>query len=259
MDKSSSIVKIEAFSPKVKALYTTRLGGHSHNQWASFNLGLHVEDDPQAVLNNRLDLEAYIRHKIVFMDQTHSNVVKFVGLDDLVDAKAMLDGSIPISLGVKADGIVTDCTDIALAVLTADCLPLLLASDDSKIIAAIHCGWRGIYGDIVKNAVDIIKSKTQSSISAYIGPCIGEKSFEVGADLYQKFLAKNQDYQIAFKVKGDGKYLCSLDLLCSKQLNALGIDNIYHSKLDTMDKNNQLYSYRLAKITGRMASVIYFS
>ena len=259
MVKSTSTIPVDLSIPNIKAFYTTKNGGFSVGNFASLNLGLHVDDDPVAVLKNRLLLEDMIHKKIIFMDQTHSAIVKVVEKHDLADAKQMLDGKTPISLGVKADGVVCFDDDIAIAVLTADCLPLLLATEDGSAIAAVHCGWKGIYQNIAKNAVALIRERTQSSIKAYLGPCIGPKSFEVGADLKEKFLALDTAFSKAFTPKNNDKYLCSLASLCSMQLSKLGIDNITDSAIDTFDENNELFSYRKSHITGRIATVIYKS
>ena len=106
----SSFVAVNAFEDiPVKALYTTRLEGKSEGDYSSFNLGLHVEDDPQAVLQNRLALEKHLSKKVVFMNQTHSDKVILVDKNDVCECEKMLEGKTPVSLGVEADGIV--CTE----------------------------------------------------------------------------------------------------------------------------------------------------
>lgn len=257
MVERSSFVAVNAFEDiPVKALYTTRLNGKSEGDYSSFNLGLHVEDDPKAVLQNRLALEKHLSKKVVFMNQTHSDKVVLVDKNDVCECEKMLDDVIPVSLGVEADGIVTCDRTVALAVLTADCLPLLMTTKEGEVIAAVHCGWKGVYSNIIKNAVALIREHSQSEIYAYTGPCIGPKSFEVGSELLDKFQSILPNASLAFTKKDNGKYLCSLPLLTKMQLEKAGVSKVYESNVDTYQNPDLLYSYRRAKRTGRMASVI---
>ncbi|MDY5063804.1 MAG: peptidoglycan editing factor PgeF [Succinivibrio sp.] len=257
MVERSSFVTVDAFEDiPVKALYTTRFNGKSEGDFSSFNLGLHVEDDPKNVLQNRLALEKHLSKKVVFMNQTHSEKVVLVDKNDACECEKMLDGSVPVSLGVEADGIVTCDKSIALAVLTADCLPLLMTTKDGAVVAAVHCGWKGVYSNIIKNAVLLMREHSQSEIYAYLGPCIGPESFEVGTDLLDKFKSILEKAELAFTKKDNGKYLCSLPLLTRIQLEKVGVTKVVESNVDTYQNPDHLYSYRRAKRTGRMASVI---
>ena len=257
MVERSSFVTVDAFEDiPVKALYTTRFNGKSEGDFSSFNLGLHVEDDPKNVLQNRLALEKHLSKKVVFMNQTHSEKVVLVDKNDACECEKMLDGSVPVSLEVEADGIVTCDKSIALAVLTADCLPLLMTTKDGAVVAAVHCGWKGVYSNIIKNAVLLMREHSQSEIYAYLGPCIGPESFEVGTDLLDKFKSILEKAELAFTKKDNGKYLCSLPLLTRIQLEKVGVTKVVESNVDTYQNPDHLYSYRRAKRTGRMASVI---
>lgn len=258
MVEKSSFVIVDAFKGiPVKALYTTRLNGKSEGDFSSFNLGLHVEDDPKTVLQNRFALEKHLSKKLVFMNQTHSDKVVLVDKNDACESKKMLEGTMPVSLGVEADGIVTCDKSIALAVLTADCLPLLMTTEDGAVVAAVHCGWKGVYSNIIKNAVSLIREHSQREIYAYLGPCIGPESFEVGGELLDKFKSVLEKAELAFTKKDNGKYLCSLPLLTRMQLEKAGVTKVVESCVDTYQNPNLLYSYRRAKRTGRMASVIF--
>ena len=254
---NDSIIKVNAFD-NFDIYYTTKNGGVSEGPYAFFNLGLHVEDDNKAVLQNRLKLENTLNKKLVFMDQTHSANVFLVDKDDVSDSKAMLDGSSPISLGVKSDGIVTTNKNLALVVLTADCLPLILVSKDKKAFGAIHCGWKGVYKGVLQSAVFLMRKYSSYDLQAYIGPCIGPNSFEVGPELLDKFNEVIKDASKAFIPKANGKYLCSLPMLVEMTLNKLGIDNIYQSNKDTYKETSLLYSYRQSACTGRMGTIVCF-
>lgn len=257
MEQRSSFVTVDAFKGiPVKAAYTTRQNGKSEGDFSSFNLGLHVGDEPLCVLQNRLLLEKHFSKKIVFMNQTHSDKVVLVDENDACKSEEMLLEQVPLSLGVEADGIVSSDKSIALAVLTADCLPLLMTTGDGCVVSAVHCGWKGVYSNIIKNAVELIRKLNQSEISAYLGPCIGPESFEVGPELLEKFKCILPGAEQAFTPKDNGKYLCSLPLLTRMQLERLGVTRITESCVDTFKNPELLYSYRKAKRTGRMASVI---
>ena len=189
------------------------------------------------------------------MNQTHSDKVSLCDYRNAQSAKAMLRGTEAVSLGVEADGIVTNDRNVALAVLTADCLPLLMASEDKKVIAAVHCGWKGLKAGIVKNAVTLMRRCSLSNIHAFIGPCIGPKSFEVGQEVLEQFSENFSHAKEAFVSKDNGKYLCSLPMLCSQALTECGVNNIVYSGEDTYS-DEKYYSYRRANVTGRMASII---
>ena len=113
-----------------------------------------------------------------------------------------------------------------------------------------------MYSNIIKNAVALIREHSKSEIYAYLGPCIGPESFEVGSELLDKFQSILPEASRAFTKKGNGKYLCSLPLLTRMQLENVGVSKVADSKVDTYQNPNLLYSYRRAKRTGRMASVI---
>lgn len=257
MEQNSSFVEISSFKRQnVTAFYTTKDGGFSKGSFASFNLGLHVDDLPEDVLKNRIKLEDAAGRKIVFMNQTHSNKVCFVSDKDISDSSAMLQSG-DYSLGINCDGIVTDSQKIALSVLTADCLPLLLSTSDGKVIGAIHCGWKGIYSGIIENAIKLIRFKSRAPIEAYIGPCIGPDSFEVGPEIKEKFAPIVTEVDRAFVKKNNDKYLCSLPELATQILVDNTVESITYSNVDTFIEENHLYSYRKQKVTGRFASVIY--
>lgn len=251
----SSLIEVENFLNGITAAYTIRDGGNSEGPYKGFNLGLHVGDDEHIVLKNRQILEKSVHKSIVWMNQTHSDKVVLCDYRNAQSAKSMLRGTEAVSLGVEADGIVTNDRNVALAVLTADCLPLLMASEDKKVIAAVHCGWKGLKSGIVKNAVTLMRRCSLSNIHAYIGPCIGPKSFEVGQEVLDLFSENFSHAKEAFVSKDNGKYLCSLPLLCSQALTECGVNNIVFSDEDTYS-DEKYYSYRRANVTGRMASII---
>ena len=163
---------------------TTRLGGVSKEPYQSFNVALHVGDDAQQVEQNRelIKSDWGLPH-ICFMEQTHSNEVVLV-TEDNVNTPCFV-----------ADGLVTKLSHIALAVMTADCLPLMLLHPETGLIAAIHCGWRGIVRGIIPNALHLMQSEGAKveEIWAFLGPAIGPQSFEVGPEVRAAFMEINPD------------------------------------------------------------------
>ena len=174
----------------VTSFVTTRLGGMSRAPYDSFNLALHVGDDPVQVSQNRLQMRSdFGLAQICFMEQTHSNRVQ------IVDAHNSSQDTF------ECDGLVTREQGVGLAVMTADCLPLLLCDQAERVIAAVHCGWRGLAQGIVENAVAAMESigAQRSRIDAYLGPAIGPNSFEVGAEVRDAFLAQSPDNALCFR------------------------------------------------------------
>ncbi len=254
--KSESLIKAEGFT-SAQGFVTTRKGGVSEGEYSSFNLGLHVGDDERTVLKNRLKLEKLIGKKIVWMNQTHSDKVVMAGPYDAVSARAMLSGTEALSLGLEADGVVTTHKGIALGVLTADCLPLLLAAEDGSVAAAVHCGWKGLQKGIITNAVTLMRRHSSAPLEAFIGPCIGPDSFEVGSEVRKLFEQSVEGAESQFTPEENGKYLCSLNGLCSIILKRLGVLKVTDSAIDTFESTSDFFSYRRSHVTGRLASIIY--
>lgn len=232
---------INGFPKEVTALYTTRFGGVSRPPFDSLNLGDHVNDDINSVRCNRQKLENYLKTPVVFMRQTHSTLVKQV----------MSKEDSP----VFADGVVTTQKNLTLAVMTADCLPLLLSTKDGKVVGAIHCGWRGLAFGIVENALNLIRSLSDSEIVAYTGACIAKKSFEVGPELIEPFSKVCNNAKKYFIKKNNDKFLCDLPGLCKSILVQHEVKIIGQSPYDTY-VDEKFFSYRRERVTGRQATLI---
>ena len=248
MATSDFIIPTIFEDPLTKAVFTTRRGGVSKAPYDELNLGDHVKDDLHAVLTNReIVLKACGFKAIAWMNQTHSTKVCKVTHAD-ADAK------------IDADAIITDEPDLGLAVMTADCLPVLLADEKAGIFAAVHCGWRGIYGRILTITVNMMKENGAKELKAALGPAIGFDSFEIGADLKEKFLKAGAPLS-AFKETAPqktDKALCSLTELASFELKSLGFEahDIEILPFDTFKNPEKFFSYRKSSTTGRMAGII---
>ncbi len=230
----------------VVAYQSTCLKGAGGGSYGCGNLAFHVGDDINRVLQNRRALKEQIGCKaLIFMEQTHSAEVEVV-----TDVNA---GE------VKADGIITTVPGLALAVLTADCLPLLLiaTAEELRAVAVVHCGWRGLLKGIVFEAVSKLKALGCSEISAWLGPCIGKNSYEVDLPVREQF-KDDKAAPDAFFDLGNYRYLFDLKKLCANYLMQEGVTRILSFEADTLS-DKRFYSYRREKVTGRMASVIFLA
>lgn len=229
---------------------TTRIGGFSKDAFDSFNLGLHVNDNPHDVYRNRLLLSQSLNfmHEPIWLNQTHStNVIEL----KMTDEK---------NVSLDADGALTQLTYVPCVVLTADCLPLLLCDTQGTVVGAVHCGWRGIANGIIENALNAIRLKTNNDILAWLGPAIGQNHFEVGEEVREQFLKHNLSASSAFMpTKHPGKWMANLYTLASQRLNEMGVRQIYGGDYCTYTDAAQFYSYRRDKETGRMATLIWLA
>ncbi|MFD2168107.1 peptidoglycan editing factor PgeF [Thalassotalea euphylliae] len=217
---------------------------HAWKKYQTFNLGLHVGDDPQSVNLNRTLLAENLPQntKIQWLDQVHGSTVAHI--------KQCSESPI------VADAAFTDEKGIALAVMTADCLPILLSSIDGKYVAAIHGGWRCLAGNIIDNTVSLFPEP--SSIVAWLGPCVGPTAFEVGEDVREAFTSSSALFEKAFLPHSvsDNKYFADLHQIARAQLAQLGVKQVYSKPDCTFSEPSLYFSYRRDGQTGRMATVI---
>ena len=155
-----------------------------------------------------------------------------------------------------ADILVSDDARLALAIQTADCVPLLMADRRTGAVAAAHAGWRGLAAGVIENVVRAMGVAPESLI-VYLGPAIGAGAYEVGADVFDAFVASDPDAATAFALRGAGKFLADLNLLARRRLGQLGVARIHGGNLCTYSDPERLYSYRRDGATGRMASLVW--
>lgn len=225
----------------IHAAVTLRTGGVSQSKFSSLNPAFHVNDEPECVQENRKVISQMLNlpSEPVWLEQVHSN--RIVKADQL-------------SHTAQADGSYTDQSAIVCVILTADCLPVLLATKDGKKIAAVHGGWRGLLAGVIKNAVNELGSK---DIIAWLGPAIGPDCFEVGSDVRNKFVSKYSVFDRAFRQKNQQKFLANIYQLAALELEILGITEVYGGEYCTMTEKEKFYSYRRDGETGRMATLIW--
>jgi len=225
----------------VRALVTTRLGGFSNGPYASFNLGDRVGDDASLVRQNRKRLCGFLPGEPMWLKQVHGSEVANA---DAMHGTAETDASV----ARKVNNI--------CAILSADCLPLLLCDADGSVVAAAHCGWRGLVAGIIENTVIAMRVVPQSLL-AYLGPGISSKAYLVGADVRAAFLRDDASARQAFAANAPGKWHADLYLLARQRLKRLGVEKIYGGNFCTHTDSARFYSHRRDGNTGRMASLIW--
>ncbi len=227
----------------IHAISTLREGGYSKTPYDSLNAAAHVGDDSGHVAQNRrlirqsLELPA----EPFWLNQVHGV--------EVVKAQKSRHGKTP-----AADGSYTDQAGVVCAVLTADCLPILLADAEGGVIAAIHAGWRGLLDGVIEHT---LRQLPKLSYFAWLGPAIGPACFEVGAEVRQAFIRRDRGFQPAFRPRPDDKYLADIYQLARHVLTRQGVDRIYGGDRCTVTEQECFFSYRRDGRTGRMATLIW--
>lgn len=228
--------------PNVTAYTTTRIGGVSEAPYQSFNLGTHVGDSITSVHTNHQLLQQYCQfNPIQWLNQIHSSEV--------------ITFSQYCNTPYTGDAIYCNTKNQPIAVLTADCLPILLANEQGDEIAAIHGGWRPLVSNVIANTLAKFICQPEK-IYAWLGPCIGPDAFVVGAEVKQRFCDLKPEFANAFTAQQDGKYLADLHTIAKMQLQNLGVVNVSALTDCTYLNPQKYFSFRKQNQTGRMASVI---
>ena len=230
----------------VHAAVTTRDGpGVSSGPYARFNLGLRSGDSAEAVASNRdalrhaLDLPAAPR----WLRQVHGTTVAELG-------------PLPGADEPQADAAVTHLPGAVLAILTADCLPVLFCSEDGARVGAAHAGWRGLAAGVLEATLDAL-AVPPARVLAWLGPCIGAASYEVGEEVRAAFVDRESAAAACFEATRPGHWQCDLAGLARRRLSAAGLTRIHGGGFDTR-ADARFYSYRRdGAQSGRFASLIW--
>jgi len=231
----------------IQAIQTTRFSPnaliHSEVPYDSFNLGLHVNDQPKQVLSNRAHLLEYFSEnsQIQWLEQVHGNHVEVIS--------SVQDNPI------IADAVVTQSPNLVLAIMTADCLPILLTNEAGNEIGAIHGGWRSLAGSIIKNTLNAMTTQNEK-ILAWLGPCISVRAFEVGNEVRDVFLKISPLLANCFIASDKNKWFADLPKIAKFQLHEQNIKLVSSMNQCTFENEHRYYSYRKHNQTGRMASLI---
>ncbi len=240
----------------VRAFSTTRAGGGSSGRYGlrdgsagGLNLGDHVGDDPAAVAANRARLQAMVPAPIRWLAQVHGTAVH--------DADSPLPPGAPPPV---ADAAVTTRRDVVLAVMTADCLPVLFADTRGRAVGVAHAGWRGLAAGVLEATVEAIRGRigAQAELVAWMGPAIGPAAFEVGDEVRAAFCDADAGAAGAFVpgVRRD-KWLADLYALARLRLERCGIPEIGGGDACTVGDAARFYSHRRDGRSGRMASLVW--
>jgi YfiH family protein len=228
--------------PAVRALATGRAGGTSRGIYASLNLGDHVGDEPARVAANRERLRrlAGLPAEPRWLRQVHGNAV------------AAAEAAAP-----EADAMVTREPRVVCAVLTADCLPVLLCDEAGRHVAAAHAGWRGLQAGILEATVARLRAAGAGELIAWLGPAISARAYEVGAELREAFLGTDPGAGEGFAPNARGRWQMDLPGIARRRLLALGVAAVYGGTLCTHGDAARFFSHRRDGTTGRQATLIW--
>ncbi|MBT3196102.1 MAG: peptidoglycan editing factor PgeF, partial [Gammaproteobacteria bacterium] len=228
----------------VRSWVTTRTDGVSQSPYQGLNLATHVGDREGDVMVNReaLQQQLALSSPIQWLNQLHSTIVARL---------PFTAASIPV-----ADGAWSDQAGVACAVLSADCLPILLTEPGGKAVAALHAGWRGLSAGMIQQGVANFHQPADQLI-AWLGPAIGQSSYEVGDEVRSCFIDQNPEAEHHFIPSEGGNWLASMEGLARQQLQQLGVKAIYGGGWDTYSDQEQFFSYRRRAVTGRFATLIW--
>ena len=253
MSTGSKVSQIEIISAdwpaaeNIHALSTTRNlhqgVGVSEGAYACLNLAQHVEDEPAHVKENRQLLRQRLKlpEEPLWLDQVHGN--------NIVDVSSHLTTSADASFSFEKNRV--------CAVMTADCLPVLICNRQGNKVAAVHAGWRGLADGVIEASIKSLKEKPENLL-VWLGPAIGPRAFEVGEEVRQVFIDDLALCESAFKQNRPGHYLADIYQLARLRLKRMGIEAVYGGEYCTCTDTDHFYSFRRDGTTGRQASLIWF-
>ena len=232
---------------RLGALMTTRNGGVSAAPFDSLNLGRSAGDDRVAVDENRRRFEAALGVPTRYLSQLHGTRV------------ARLTHAVAASS--EADAAITTEPGLACTVMVADCLPVLLAAPAARGVGAAHAGWRGLAGGVLETTVHALCEAAAcepAELSAWLGPCIGPRQFEVGADVLDAFGPTAAPHFVE-RQRADGllRWLADLPALARERLQAAGVTRVSGGTWCTVEDRLRFFSFRRDRVTGRMAAAIF--
>jgi hypothetical protein len=224
--------------------FFTRLGGVSPKPYDSLNCSLSSPDDLANVSENRARVARQIGvepEKLLGLKQTHSDITVPVTRETVLWA---------MGRGQDGDALVTDRPDVGVGVITADCGPVLLASEDGRIVGAAHAGWRGAVGGVLESAVTQMKALGATNIRAVVGPCIGPESYEVGPDMRDAVLSRGAAGENFFRsAPRVGHFLFDLPAYCGFRLEQAGVRTVQILGVDTLT-DPRFFSHRRRTLVG---------
>ena len=233
MIKSKKLSKFR----NIEHAFFNRLGGKSTGIFKSLNCGLGSSDNKKDILKNLKIVSNKINaksKKIFLLNQVHSNKFHYISKNSKLNNNKF-----------EGDALITNKKSLPIAILTADCAPILIHDEKKEMIAAIHAGWKGAYKDIVIKVVKFMIKKgcSPENITAAIGPCISSNNYEIKEDFKKKFMKKDKKNNIFFKNTKNKNYF-NLNKYIHFQLESLNIKKIDIINKDTFDTKNNFFSAR---------------
>jgi polyphenol oxidase len=237
---------------RVAAFFTTRHGGAAAGATATMDVGTArpARDElAGAVGENRRRLRAFLPADPIWLSQVHGRGVVTA---DARNAEA-LRAAVP-----EADAAVTREPDLVLTVRTADCLPVLLADRAGTVLAVAHAGWRGLAAGVLEATLAAMDVDARE-VAGWIGPAIGPRAFEVGADVHAAFVGDDPGASVHFTPLRAGKWLADLAGLARRRLAARGVADVAGGCWCTHAESARFFSYRRDRESGRMALVAWLA
>ena len=227
---------------ELKHCFFSKNGGVSKDNYSSLNCGLGSSDDRKNILSNLSIVSKKMRvseHNLFTMNQTHSNKVVMVNKNNQ-DTKR-----------INADALITNIKNIAISVLTADCVPVLVYEKTNHIVACIHAGWKGAVNGIIENTFNqIIDMNKDNSFYVTIGPCIGLKSYEVDKEFYDKFIRENKINEKFFFPSKNNKFFFDLRKYVNFKVIKFDVKYVENIDLDTFTEKENFFSFRRSRKLG---------
>ncbi len=231
----------------IRYFCTTRHGGVSLAPYDTFNLGPHVGDDEAAVRENRERLARALPGAPVWVEQVHGT--------------AVFEADAGAAQGVQADALLTARAGQVLAIMTADCLPVVMGDTEGRVVAVAHAGWRGLAAGVLEQTFARLRARLPDAGAvwrAWIGPGISRSHFEVGPPVRQAFVSADARSAPYFHPKGQAdKWWADLPGLAEHRLSCMGVTQVWQSRWCTHARPDMFFSHRRQQPCGRMATLVW--
>ncbi|MEO0436035.1 MAG: peptidoglycan editing factor PgeF [Pseudomonadota bacterium] len=234
----------------IELLSTGRQGGASEHPYRSMNLAFHVDDKPAAVRRNRQTLKSALDPgtRIVWLKQVHGNSV----IETTPSSRARFNDPLPVG-----DASWTEQAGVACAIMTADCLSVLLTNAAGTLVAGVHAGWRGMAAGVLEKAVAALP-EAPSALLAWLGPCIGINAYEVSEEVAEQVLDGMTGARKLLKPSlREGHVFIDLAAVAAQRLQRIGVTQLVSTNRCTYSNPDAYFSHRRDGNTGRNVSLIY--